>query len=248
MHGPSAPMPPLLRPLPVLLHGFLGFRHVGPIHYFRGIEAALRADGCVPLIPTLPPVGTVADRAEVLASVLRRHPADAFVLLGHSMGGLDARFLAAHLDPDHRVKAVVTVATPHLGTAVAQRLLDGGSPFSALARRYLRAALRELDPEVRRREPILDRVGVDYISYAATRPASELPLWLAPFTKTAKYANDGLVGQKSAAWGEFRGSVRADHFEVVGWSLGLPNRAAGRPFDHIMFWRQIADHASRIAS
>ena len=43
----SAPLPPV----PVLLHGFLGFVRLGPAVYFRGVEQALRADGIVPLIP-----------------------------------------------------------------------------------------------------------------------------------------------------------------------------------------------------
>lgn len=40
-------------------------------------------------------------------------------LIGHSLGGIDARFLAAHLDPNRRVASVTTVASPHWGTPLA---------------------------------------------------------------------------------------------------------------------------------
>ena len=40
-------------------------------------------------------------------------------LIGHSMGGMDARYLAANLDPDRLVKTVTTLSTPHWGTPIA---------------------------------------------------------------------------------------------------------------------------------
>ncbi len=45
-------------------------------------------------------------------------------LIGHSMGGMDARFMAANLDPDHIIKTITTLATPHRGTPIADIALD----------------------------------------------------------------------------------------------------------------------------
>jgi triacylglycerol lipase len=45
-------------------------------------------------------------------------------LVGHSMGGMDARFMAANLDPDGLIKTVTTLSTPHWGTPVADIALD----------------------------------------------------------------------------------------------------------------------------
>lgn len=56
----------------------------------------------------------------------------------------------------------------------------------------------------------------------------------------AEGANDGLVSQRSATWGRFLGSVRADHFELVGWNLGLPDSVRERPFQHLEIYRRIA--------
>ena len=103
-------------PTLALLHGFLGFSRRGPIEYFRGVKEALRKMHIVPLIPEVPSAGTIAERAEVLAHKLFRNNAPAFALVAHSMGGLDARYLITHLDPDRRVKSLLTVSTPHRGS------------------------------------------------------------------------------------------------------------------------------------
>lgn len=230
-------------PLLVLVHGLLGFSHIGPIAYFRGIEATTRALGLTVLIPGLPSVASIADRATVLARTLRDRSEQRFVLIGHSMGGLDARFVAAHLDPDHRVRAVITVATPHRGTQVAERILTTSSLVVGFAASMMRTALTDLTPSVRRDNPIPDRGDVAYGSYVACRPEREVAAPLRPFARMMQEPNDGLVPAPSAHWGASLGSVRADHFEIVGWSLGARNTAHQRPFDHIAFWRQAIPRA-----
>ena len=236
-------MPTPLPPVPVLSHGFLGFVRQGPIVYFRNVERALRADGIAPLIPPVPPAASIAGRAEALARILDARGDASFVLFGHSMGGLDARYLAAHLDPDRRVKAVITVGTPHRGSPVAQRFLDETGWRYKWAGRHWLPALRDLDPAIREREPIPDRPDVRYESYAARRPANGIPWWLRAVTGPVEGENDGMVSVASARWGRAHDVLTADHFELVGWSLGLPGRAAARPFDHIPFWRRIVGEA-----
>lgn len=45
-------------------------------------------------------------------------------LVGHSMGGMDARFMASNLDPDRLIKTVTTLSTPHWGSPIADIALD----------------------------------------------------------------------------------------------------------------------------
>jgi triacylglycerol lipase len=229
-------------PVPVLLHGFL-FADCGPFRYFRGVEKAMRRQGMAPLLPRVPLAGSVERRAAALGSFLAQRCESTFVLLGHSMGGLDGRFLIANHDPDHRVRLLTTVATPHRGTEVAQATLSGRGPVSVVARRYWSDALRDLTPSVRARQPIPDRADVTYYSYNAVRPVGELPLLARTFLPPIAGANDGMVPAASAVWGEHRGTLHADHFESVGWSLALPRRQAARPFDHIAFWLHAAAEA-----
>ena len=234
-------------PTLALLHGFLGFSHRGPIEYFRGVKEALNKMHIVPLIPEVPPAGTIAERAEVLARKLFRSDVPAFALAAHSMGGLDARHLITYLDPDRRVKSLLTVSTPHRGSPLATWMLESGGPIPAWFRYIGRPALDELTPTSRAVTPIPDREDVDYSSYASCRHADELPFWFRPYGRMIQEDNDGMVPVSSAHWGNFRGIVRADHLELLGWSLGLPDAQSGRPFDHLHFWTRAATEAMAAA-
>ena len=125
----------------LLVPGFFGFATLGEFAYFAHVRDYLAE--------ALPPRGVVGDvdvvhtnpaasldrraalLAETAAKLLERSPGR-LCLVGHSSGGLDARLL---LTPEARlptqvdveriaraVRAVVTVATPHRGTPVANSL------------------------------------------------------------------------------------------------------------------------------
>ncbi len=61
--------------------------------------------------------------------------------------------------------------------------------------------------------------------------------------------HDGLVSVASAKWGEFIGTVAADHFELVGWDLsatrllglGLLRRRRRETFDHLQLYKMLAN-------
>lgn len=237
-------MPP---PALALLHGFLGFSHRGPIEYFRGVKEALRRIHIVPLIPEVPPAGSIAERAEALARKLFSSDSHAFALIGHSMGGLDARYLITYLDPDRRVKSLLTVSTPHRGSPLARWFLEAEGPIPACIRHIGNPGLRELTPEALAGMQIPDREDVDYSSYGSFRSADELPFWLRPYGHVFREDNDGMVPVSSTPWGEFRGAVHADHLELLGWSLSLPDSQAARPFNHLRFWTRIAAEAMTAA-
>jgi triacylglycerol lipase len=52
--------------------------------------------------------------------------------------------------------------------------------------------------------------------------------------------NDGLVPVGSAKWGSFLGCIPADHLDEVGQIAGQ-SPGSGNAFDHILFYRQLAD-------
>ena len=139
----------MVPPTLVLIHGFLGFSHWGPIEYFRGIRKMLLRADIHPLIPSVTTASSIAMRAEVLARKLFLTDAPAFALVGHSMGGLDARYLITHLDPDRRVKSLLTIATPHWGTPLATWFLNAPGPIPAWIRHIGKPGLSELTPEAR---------------------------------------------------------------------------------------------------
>lgn len=104
----------------VLVHGFAGFQGIGPITYFFRVAEDLRRRGEVVYDPELPPFAPPPTRAPVLAATIRRALAETgrsrVVLIAHSQGGLDARYLISTLGMADRVAALVTVSTPHRGT------------------------------------------------------------------------------------------------------------------------------------
>ncbi|MCU0935879.1 MAG: hypothetical protein MUF66_07370 [Gammaproteobacteria bacterium] len=85
----------------------------------------------------LPTEAPLAAQAQVLSGYLERvrswHPEESLVLVGHSAGGLVARLWMVQ-NPRSGVVALVTIATPHLGTDTAEiGSLLGQTPLSWFA-------------------------------------------------------------------------------------------------------------------
>ncbi|MES9943594.1 MAG: alpha/beta fold hydrolase [Candidatus Thiodiazotropha sp.] len=129
----------------VLIHGYLGSAHSWQQ---SGVNAALVGQGWQPagiitprgLLPApvdaaankfysveLPSMGPVGLQADVLRGMLglvsQRHPDESVVLIGHSAGGVVARMALVQggINPP---KALITIASPHLGTLRAVEALD----------------------------------------------------------------------------------------------------------------------------
>jgi triacylglycerol lipase len=128
-----------------LIPGFFGFANLGELAYFghvhRELEARFAARGLeatIDAVRTRPTASLRARAQRLLASLATAdlRADDVVHLIGHSSGGLDARFLltpgislGAGLDPEpiaRRVASLVTVATPHGGTPVAAFFAGAG--------------------------------------------------------------------------------------------------------------------------
>jgi triacylglycerol lipase len=243
-------------PTVVFVHGFLGCGRIPVINVtmFRGVDTLMASVGAPYLMPSLPRGGNVEARAAVLARVLERSEARRLVLIGHSMGGLDARLVAARMDPRRRIKAVVTLGTPHRGSPLADHALRGNGALATYAKwRGWRPALADLTPAgaARFNDAIRDRPDVRYLSYAGARPEAEMPLWARRFQRMIAHHdgdNDGQVSVTSARWGDSRAVVRADHWELIGWNLGLARAAAARPYPHPALLKAALDDGLKAAT
>ncbi|HEY3451061.1 MAG TPA: hypothetical protein VGK67_32185 [Myxococcales bacterium] len=122
-----------------LIPGFFGFHALGKFNYFHGVGTLLSRQlegrglaATVVELPTLP-TSSIRRRAAQLALSLgaegAREASD-IVLVGHSVGGLDARLVATpdvrllsstdiESEVGRRLRSVVTIASPHYGTPVA---------------------------------------------------------------------------------------------------------------------------------
>lgn len=211
------------------------------VAFFRGVPKTYRALGLKAVFPRVSNLASIERRAGDLANFIARENLERVILVGASMGGLDARYCTSRLDREGRVCAVVSIGTPHRGSPVAERVLKGRWPGRFLA--PATALDLATSSSERFNAEVTDRPGVQYFSYAGVRPRTELPVWMRPMgrcVEQAEGANDGLVSERSATWGRFLGSVRADHFELVGWSLGLRDKRRERPFNHLELYRSIA--------
>lgn len=217
---------PLPRLPVVLVHGFAGLDRLLPCRrpaaeYFPGVAARLARLGVTVHSPRLSPAAGVDVRAAELATFLRGvGPAH---LIGHSLGGLDARLAVACLGAE--AVTVTTVGTPHRGSPVADRLARFTRRGGAV--RDLTAAACE---RFNRDTP--DRPGVRYFSVAGViEPGWLTPGWAVPsrLVGRAEGPNDGVVSVASAEWGERCDRWPGDHLNLVNWPNRRRVRAAAWP-------------------
>lgn len=194
--------------------------------------------------------------------------APAVHLIAHSQGGLDARYLVSRLGYGDRVLTLTTLSTPHHGTQLADAALgylpdlaaNPGPVLQFLDRLSSRATSTEVNldaqladlssrgAEIDFNPATPDDPRVRYYSYAGYTQASPFvdharvdlvnPALLASYLALDSLAgpNDGLVTIKSAQWGTFLGVLPADHWDEIGQPLGV----TGRAFDHLQFYRGLA--------
>jgi len=107
---------------PILfMHGMAGTDSwLSIVDYWWQVPEHLEPRGYSILAPAVDPFQTSAVRAQQwnvhLNELYASGRARRVHLFGHSQGGLDARWLTTHLDPEHRIVSVTTMATPHHGS------------------------------------------------------------------------------------------------------------------------------------
>jgi triacylglycerol lipase len=213
-------------PLPVVLvHGLFGFDRIGMLHYFRGIANHLESLGCHAHAVRLPRAASVPERAARLVELIEGLGHPRVDVIAHSLGGLDARYALSKLGLSSRVRALVTVGTPHHGTPLAA---IGEAGVLRAVRKVMRLfgikALDWLSPAALERfnAEVPDAPGVRYTCVVGGIRAEKtgIPLALSPvhhYLRQVAGPNDGLVPLASQVWGEVLAEIEADHFAQVGW-------------------------------
>ena len=219
----------------VLQHGLFGFGEIQvgqfKLGYFHGIDRAIGERGHPVIISRVHPTGSIAKRASQLKqNILRQlsiigREKERVVIIAHSMGGLDARYMLAKLGMDDRVRALVTISTPHRGSSYAdwcvthlgQRL--GAAKFLNMLNLDVEAVSDLTTASCARfNDDVPDAPNVRYFSVSSARPWHRVP----PFffhshqvIQAIEGDNDGLVSVKSAHWGEHLETWPADHLHVL---------------------------------
>ncbi|KAI0756781.1 Alpha/Beta hydrolase protein [Daedaleopsis nitida] len=260
----------------VFCHGLLGFDTVtlGPaiaplqVQHWRGIRNALEANGIEVLTTRVPATSSPIERAKVLCDKISEvYPGRAVHLIGHSMGGIDSRYLTTHLkNRTFKVLSVTTISSPHRGSSFADHFL------ATVGRERMPSVLSLLDllpngggdgkafefltiENMRRfNENTPDVPGVHYFSWGAVYEPGLIDTWKWPHSVVLEKEgpNDGLVSLQSAKWGTYLGTLEGvNHLDLVGWINTARYKWAeimGREikFKPATFYLGVADHLARV--
>lgn len=223
----------------VLAHGILGFG--GPPGrlrnlYFNGVAAHYEKLGHQVLVPSVPPLGPLDLRAEELArDIEAAWPTQAgIIVIGHSMGGLDIRRVVARMPRiAERVQAITCVATPHLGSPLADAVLNSTDPLRPaipaglldLLERHV-GAVEDLRTRAVLQDP--DVAGIRYLEVGGDCALASTPSPLFALSQAmarmGHAGNDGVVPLNSAhhparplaaVW-------PVDHWGAIGWPTAWP--------------------------
>ena len=228
----------VMRPL-VLHHGIFGFGdfHIGPVTlgYFQGIDRALAKRGFPLIVTKVHPTAGVVTRArqlkeQILANLKRDGmPRERVIIIAHSMGGLDARYMISKLGMDDRVAALLTVSTPHRGSPYADWCVRN---LGHRLKGFQLMNLLKIDMQcvndltttscARFNNDVPDSPSVQYFSISAARPWRLVPPFALHSHKIVAEAegdNDALVSVKSSTWGHHLGVWPADHWHTINKRL-----------------------------
>jgi triacylglycerol lipase len=246
----------------VLTHGLLGFARIGVgsltlAVYFRGIPEYLRRRGYRVYMPRVHPTAGIARRARKLAERIDAvFPGEPVHIIGHSLGGLDARELITLPEWSERVLSLTTVGSPHLGSLLAERVFPRFGPIYRLLRAvgWDHQGFYDILPDRAQRwheeTPAPDHIPCFSV---AGDPPAELVSW--PLRRLFQThteldgPNDGLVSVRSAlAFGRPLPPEPIDHFHQMNWCTRTPGMRVWSPVRRL--YRQILatieqhDHAA----
>jgi triacylglycerol lipase len=224
-------MCPRLQAPIVLAHGLFGFDQIGLgrltfASYFRGIPQRIRDAGNRVLVTRVPPIAGIEIRAARLGEqIAAAFPDEPVHLIGHSMGGLDARLLLSDPAWSRRVLSLTTIGTPHLGSSIADfAQLRVGRIYRVLAAMGVdhRGFLDVTRRNARRfNHRVAPPAGVPCFSIVGNPSAADVcwPLQrLHAALLELEGPNDGLVSVASAnAFGTPLPPWPVDHLRQMNW-------------------------------
>ena len=222
------------------------------LNCFRPLHDLLRSRGYHVFFPQVAPTSGVQERAEQLRDQILRWTDEPVNIIAHSMGGLDARCMITQLDMAARVKSLTTVATPHRGTYLAewfQEMYRRRVPLlpamevMGINMDGVRDCQRHACVTFNQETPNVP--AVRYFSFGgAVTPARVTPALRRGLSllMPIEGPNDGLVSLSSACWGEYLGTLQADHYAQTPDSVFV---RAGEDFDSPAFYSRLVEDLAR---
>lgn len=153
--------------------------------------------------------------------------------LGHSLGGLIARWVARRWQSG-KISAIATIASPHHGSQIAEQLAEvtaGRRMLHNLSRlvgynvAQKQELFRHLYPSViqefNRNHPLSDAIPCYSILGALPPDQLSWPLRLLHYAYPLTEPNDGMLELSRQRWGQVIGEFSLDHFSQLGYTLHL---------------------------
>jgi len=137
----------------VLAHGFFGFAEMAGIEYFKDVKDHLESKfpGLQVIVTEVAPNDLIQERALQLWGQIEKVEKKVHII-GHSMGGLDSRFMISPegLGKSERVVSLTTISTSHRGSPIADFIMEQGKAFSSQQIDRFTAKLPSLNREARK--------------------------------------------------------------------------------------------------
>jgi len=242
--GGSTSPGPLSGSYPIVLgHGILGFDDTegmlnGLVKYWGGMDDYLRSQGADVLTPGKTAMQGLSVRAqEQKDQILLWMAANGYTkvnIIGHSQGGIDARYMITHLGMSGKVAVLTTLNAVHGGAPIADvifgvvptwlhpfvgvvadtfgKLIFGGGEQDSIAmgQSLTVATLKQFNQNTP------NKSGVKYYSYGSKITVPDLiqhPMmglvhpatWAGGLFYGTGSANDGVVPLSSQKWGTWKG-------------------------------------------
>lgn len=110
----------------ILVRGFF-VRDILWFKSFGKLDKKMRNEGFKCHISKVDAFGTIENNARILKTeienILREEKAGKVIIIAHSKGGLDSRYMISKLGMENYVDRLITICTPHRGSEVADQML-----------------------------------------------------------------------------------------------------------------------------
>lgn len=225
----------------ILVHG-IAIKDILFVKTFGRIDANLKKNGFVVYKSNVDGFGTVENNALILKEEINKIMIECGVnkvnIIAHSKGGLDSKYMIQNLGMEEHVASLTTLCTPHKGSPIASnilrlpkwmlkiiafwinfwfRLFGDKKPDSLEVCKELQVVNDIEDETIMFSDKVycqsfstkLDRAKDDFIM--------GIPLlFFRHFEKNSD--SDGLVGEKSTMFGEYKGNAvegSVSHSEII---------------------------------
>ncbi|MCR1792787.1 esterase/lipase family protein [Leptospira sp. WS58.C1] len=222
--GGGSSSKPLAGAYPIVMtHGIFGWgKSTGIVDYWGGNAAYLQSQGATVLTPTVTATNSSAARASQLKTAIQTAMAannytGKVHIIGHSQGGLDARYLVSNLSFASKVATLTTLNTPHKGSPVAS-VIEAVIPSWALP--YVGTVINSL-------------VGVVY-GQSSQNVVAALKLLTVSGASSFNASTPNVSGVKYFSYGSYM--IGNDLIQHPAMGLIAPICSIGAPFYGQSIW------------